>query len=877
MTFRRIRRRIAALFGAGALDRELADEVRFHIAMETEELMRMKRLSQEEAERQARVRFGGVDRHTEAQRDERGVRPLDELAGDFRYAARTLKRSPGFAISAILVLTLGIGAATAIFSAVNAVIVSHLPYREDDRLVRIYIERAPNRFGPSVADLRGIEEMQRSFSDVGAMVAREIPVRAGAAEPTRLRVAPANAGLFNALGVRVAVGRPLTKADEDPGAAPVVIISDAFARANYGSASGALDKTLDLDGSPSRVIGVLASGVHDLAGVKAEVWPSYQPQTPQRRGPFGLAIIGRLKPGTSLQAATADLRSVSQRVFPRWSKNFTDSVATYAAVPLRQAIVRDAPKTLWLFAAAAALLLLTAMTNVTNLMLARTASRTRELSLRLVLGASRPRVARLVVAESLLVSGAGAAGGLLLGAALLKALVAVSGTMPRLSTAHVDMWSVGFAAAAAVVTALVIGIHPALTLLRGSGAEAVQGSHREIAGLHGSRIRAALVAVEFALALPLLAAAGQLVGSLKKLQAVDPGFDPSHVAYLRVVLPQARYDSVMKVTTYWELAAQRVATLPGVRAAGYSTELPPADISGTNDFRIEGNSLAAGASSPVSPWMTVSPGYFAALGIKLLDGRMFTALDTSSKLLPMIVSESWAKRYSPDRPAIGRRVYSGGCDESCTPEYIVGIVSDVKYEGLANNGEAAYEPGTQGMQRSGFMFVKTSGPPAAALPMMRSALAQLDPAAPIDQLSTLEDRLYESTAAPRHWATLITGFAVAALALAAVGIFGLLSYLVMMMRREIGVRVALGAQRREIAGMVLKRGLVNSAVGAVVGAAIAVAGKRVLASSLYGEAAGDPGMLAVTAFVLLVVAGGACLLPALKAARVDPMEAIRDG
>ena len=872
-----MRRRLAALTQGEALDRDLTDEMRFHLDMETEDLMRMKGLSRDEAERQARVRFGGVDKHAEAQRDERGVRPLAELGGDLRYAWRALRRTPTFAISAILVLALGIGAGTAIFSAVNTVVVSHLPYPDDDQLVRIFVQNSPtNRFGLSVADLRGIEQLQRTLSGVGALVTREIPVRAGNSEPTRQRVAAVNAGLFNTLGIRVAAGRPLTRADEDPGAPAVVIISDAFARANFGGPASAIDKTVDLDGSPSRVIGVLPPGVHDLAGVKTEIWPSYQPQTPRRRGPFLLTVVGRRKPGVSMQTANADLKTVARKVFPLWTKNFPDTVATYTAIPLRDAIVRDAPKTLWLFAAAAALLLLTAMTNVANLMLARIAARGRELSLRLVLGASRLRITRLVLVESLAVSVAGAVGGLVLGALLLKAVVAVNPTMPRLANAHVDGWALAFAASAAIVTALVIGIHPALTLMRGNAGEAM-GSHREISGLHGSRTRGALVAIEFALALPLLAAAGQLVTSLRNLQAVDPGFDPARVAFVRVVLPQARYDSVRKVIEFWEAAARRVKEVPGVVASGYATELPPADVSGTNDFRLAGSTLPPGAAAPQSPWAGASPGYFDVLGVKLLQGRMFTGGDTLNSSGPMLVSESWAKRYSPDQPVVGRRIYSGGCDDSCTPEYIVGVVSDVKYTGLANGGEAAYEPGVQGMPRSAYLFVKTRGEPAAVLPGVRAAIAQIDPTAPVDQLSTLEDRLYESTAAPRHWATLITGFAIAALALAAVGIFGLLSYLVMMMRREIGVRVALGAQRIEIMRMVLRRGLLNSATGAVVGIALAAAGRKLLAASLYKEAAGAPMTLGVTAVVLLAVAAGACLLPAMKAARVDAMEAIRDG
>jgi predicted permease len=877
MTRQGLVRRLRALFSRHAVERELTDEVHFHLQMEIDDLVQSRGLPRAEAARQARVRFGGVDRHTESHRDARGVRLIEDSIADLRYAARALRRTPAFTISTVLVLALGIGASTAIFSAVNAVLISRLPYPDDSRLVRIYNENSPtNKWPLSVVDFQAIDAQQRTMTGVGAMIVRQVPISAGGGDAVSTVTTPISAGMFTVLGIRAAVGRVIERPDEAQSAPPVVVLADAFARRTFGSPASAVGKSIDLDGSPRTVVGVLPPGVNNIAGFKTEIMPSYQPRTPTRRGPFGIVAVGRMKDGMTLDATRADLASIGQRVFPLWRSGFNDSLARYTPISLRTVVIRDAPKTLWMFAAAAALLLLTAVTNVTNLMLARMTTRTREISLRAVLGASSSRLVRLIVAETTLLAAVGAACGVAFAWGFLRVLIVIANTMPRLGTATIDGRAMLFATGVALLTGLVIGVHPVLTLTRKEPATNLSGGNREIGqGSRATRLRGALVTVEFALALPLLVGAGQLMDSITRLQRVDPGFDPSHIGYLAVVLPSARYDSAARTAGYWRRAMADASSVPGVVAVGYSTELPPSDVGNTNNFTVAETPIAAGGVEPTSPWMIVSPSYFDAMGARLLEGRRFSAGDTGV-VNALIVTNSWAKRYSPGRPAIGRRVFEGGCTATtCPPMYIVGIVTDMKYQGLSENGEAAYMPSTEGMSRSGFLMIRTSGAPSSVLPRIRAALRAIDPAVPIDDMATMDDRVYNTTAAPRHWAMLLGGFAIAALALAAIGTFGLLSYLVTMMWREIGVRVALGAQRQEIARMIVTRGLTHSAIGAAAGLVIALVGRRLLAASLYQANAGDPMTLAAVTVALLLVALLASWIPARRAARIDPMAAMR--
>jgi len=877
LAIRRMMRRVRALLHGAALDRELDEEVRLHVALEAQELERLHRLAPDDARRRALVAFGGIERYKEAHRDARGVRWVDELRQDIRYAARALGRSPTFAISAVAILALGIGACTAVFAVVDAVVISHLPYPRDDRLIRVYERNSPtNQWPLSVADFEAIRAWQQSFSDVGLLRTVDAPVAAGG-EPQRMAVGYATSGFFRALGIAPAVGRGLGAADDPPGAPPVAVVSHRFAAEQLGGDRAAVGRTVDVDDVAYTVVGVLDPRFTSLAGRRGDVWPDARLAPPKRRGPFGMVVIGRLKDGVSVADAARDLARVSRREFPVWQASFQDHDAVLVPISLRRVMLGDAPRTLVLFGAAVVLVMLIAVANVAGLMLVRAAGRWREVSLRAVLGATRGRIARLLVTESVLVSLAGAAAGIALGVVGVRVLVAVGPKVPRLGEAHVHARAMLFAIVVALGAGLVIGAYPVVHLARRGAGPGVLGGERSVGGTRRTHaVRAAFVVAEFALALPLLAVAALLLNSFVRLQRVNPGFDAGHVLTMSVSLPAGRYASDTAIATYWTRALDGVRGVPDVVAAGVADQLP---LSGgnldENNFDLLDRPVPAGTAQPVTPWTVVTADYFAALGVRLLDGRMFAASDTGGQHPVLLVSRSWAHRYFPDGTAIGRKLVSGGCT-SCPPVTIIGITSDVTYTNLGDPPEGAYEPLTEGWGRSLHLVVRTRGDPGAAIPGVSAALRSVEPSVTLSDAMPMADRLSASIADPRHAAALVAGFALAAALLAAIGIFGTLSYTVSMRRREIGVRLALGARRGEVTGMIVRRGMTHAAVGAALGLVAAAGAARWLASKLFQVSPADPLTFGGVIVGLLLVALAASWAPARRAAAIDPVEAIRD-
>ena len=869
--------RLRALFSHGRVEREMSEEMRHHIDLESAELARTRGLPPGEARREALIAFGGVARYEEEHRDARGTRWLEDLGRDLRYAARSLGRSPAFTISAALVLALGIGSTTAIFSAVDTVLVSRLPYPRDEQLVRIFEAKSPtNRWNASVADVRGIEAQQHVFSDLGAVRGREAAFSAGG-EPRQMIVEAATAGFFRALELTVARGRLPGPRDDAPGAPGVAVVSHELAERDLGGADAALGRAVTIDGLTYTVVGVLAPGVHDLAGVRSEVWSALPLETATRRGPFSLFIFARLKDGVTLDAARRDLSAVSDRLLAQWTGDFHDASARLTPYPLRQVILRDAPRTLGIFAVAVGFVLLIAIANVASLMLVRVTGRAREIALRAVLGASRSRIARLLVTESMGLAALGTALGLALAWSVLRALTTMGPDIPRLSAANIDLRAFAFAALVGLATGALIGIYPVLSLFRGALAPALRGGDREVGAGRGTHaLRGLLVTAQFALALPLLAGAGLLLNSFLRLQRVDVGFDPSHVLYVSVSLPAAAYRDLAATSTFWTRAIARVRETPGIVDAGVNTDMPSDDAGNKDNFDWLDQPVPSGTSEPVSVEIVADAGFFAAARIPLLEGRLFSIADSASAPQAMIVSRSWAHRYSPDRPVLGRQLFQGGCRGNCPPATIIGVVGDVKYEGLAGTGEAMYDAASQNRVRVANLFVRTAGPPADAIERVRTAIRSIDPTLALNVAGAVSDRVTGSIASQRNWTTLLGGFAAAALALAAVGIFGMLSYLVTARRREIGVRIALGARRREILSMILNRGMRYALPGAFTGLVVALLAGRWLSTLLYDVGAADPLTLGATTVLLLSVALLACYLPARRAASVTPMQALRE-
>src|SRR5215469_10690880 len=615
---------------------------------------------------------------------------MGNLPADIRFALRSLRRNPGFTATAAGVLAVAIGAAAAVFCVVHAVLLADLPYPHPDRLVRIYNQNSPtNIWALSVVDVQALHDDHQSFEAFGALRYTSFAM-SGAGDPEQIRGARVSAGFFSTLGVRAAAGRLTSPSDETPGAPLVAVVTDGFARRHFGTATEALGKTLNLDGIPSSIVGVLPRGVDDLAGFRVPVWVALKLPIPTRRGPFGYAGIARLNSGVTLGDAGVELAALGQRVFPIWQASFQDKNARYSAFELRRTIVGDSGKQLALFGGAVVLVLLVAIANVATLMLVRATARAHELSVRATLGATRARLARLVIAECLMLTAGAAGAGLGLASFAIRAIGVIAPDLPRVNGLALDLPTTLVAVGLAIVSGLLISLSPVAGVVRGSLAQWRSDMRRSGGTKEVHAVRGFLVSAEFALAVPLLLAAALLGQSFLRLQQVNPGYDPDRGFSIAVNLPASRYaDST--VQSFWRSAEGRVKETPGVVAVGLTTSPPPDNGGDVNNFDLVAHPVSSGAPQPVAPWPMVSPGFFGSLGVPLLEGRLITDADTAANSPVLVVSRSWANHYFPHEPVIGQRLISGGCT-TCPPDVVVGVVGDVKYEGLAGNGEGAYTP-----------------------------------------------------------------------------------------------------------------------------------------------------------------------------------------
>ena len=868
----RLRRRLRALTRRPALEREMDDEMRFHVEMEAAELIRAG-IPAAEAWRRARVAFGGVERFKEEARDARLGRAMEELIADVRYALRGLRRSPGFALTAILTLALGIGATSAVFSAISAVLLAPLPYPTPERLVRIYEQNSPtNRWTISNADWQAIKEQQRSFESVALLEPGGAALSTGE-QSEWVSVGRVTADFFRTLGVELVRGGGFQPGDDEPGVPPRAVVSQDFWERYFGGGDP-IGRTVILDRVSYTVVGVLPGGVPSYAGMEAGVWPILQLPTPTRRGPFGFVGIGRLRDGVTLDAAARDLAGISERIFPLWASDFQDRTARLTPYSLHEVIVGDAARSLTVLAAAVALVLFIAIANVANLMLVRATSRAREIAVRSALGARRSRLARLLLTESLVLGSVGGAVGIGVAVLGLRALSVIGPDLPRLEEASLDLRVVAFTAVAALVSGAIVGIYPlAFGMSRSLGTDMRSGDRGSGTARRAQLFQGALVAAEFAMALPLLLAAGLLLHSFVKLQHVDPGFEARHLLVSHISLAATADTGPAAVLRFWDEAQRRVRDVPGVVQAGLGTTLPPDGYGETNNFDLLDRPVASGGAEPVSPWSWVTPEYFAALGVPLVEGRFFQVTDDTAAPPVVVVSRAWARRYFPGESAIGKRMYVGGCRE-CEPATVVGVVGDVKYEGLAGSGEAVYESALQNPQPSLYLVVRTRTAPAGAMGPIRERLRTLDPDVPVRDVKTMESRLSTSIANPRRLTWLLGAFAAAAVALAALGVFGVMSYVVAQQRKEIGVRIALGADRGAVIGMVMRRGMLRATAGLALGILVSLYGMRVLQAVLFEVSATDAATMTAASGLLLLVALVACWLPGRRAASIQPMEAI---
>jgi putative ABC transport system permease protein len=864
--------RLRALLFRDRMETELDEELQFHLDRATDEGVR-RGLSPEAARRAARLALD-VEATKEAARDARGVGALERLGGDVRFALRALRRNAGFTAGVVAILGIAIGACTTMFAVVDHVLLEELPHPHAERLVSIHNQNTPtNIWNIGTADFQGLKERQRSFDAFGAVSLTFMALSGGTTAPQQVRVGRVSEGFFRAVTARPAAGRLTTEQDDEYRAPAVVVLSDALATGQFGTPRAALGRTLTLDGVSHTVVGVLPPDVTELAGRRAAAWTALQMAPPTRRGPFWMQGVARLRDGVTIDDARRELKALSREIFREWNSDFRDTTASLVPFFLKERLVGRSRGQLGLFTAAVLLVLLVAVTNVATLMLVRATARSGELALREALGAGRGRLLGLVVTESFVLTLLAGAVGVLVAVLGVRLLPAIAPALPRLWNVRLDGRGLIGALGLAGLAGLLVSIAP-VSMLRRRGAASLRVDERRVGTSRATGLlRGAFVTAEFALALPLLLGACLLLNSFVRLTRVDPGFDPRGMFAVSVALPAARYpDST--VLRFWRRLEQRVGEVAGVRGAGLTTVLPPNDAPGNSNFNLKDRPVPEGMSEPLGFRAAVSRGYFAMMGMRLLDGRGFTAGDSmttdTTVRSALIVSRAWAEQYYPGESPLGKEVAIGGCWDC--PDVIVGVVDNVKNVGIGATDEMMYNVMDQAGQRQAYAVVRGDGSLAIESRVL-DAIRGLDPELPLTPIR-LEERVSEALSDPRRSTAILSAFAGAAVLLAAVGVFALMSFVVRQRRREIGVRIALGARPAEVTGLIVRRGMRYALGGVAIGFALAVLGERWIRGMLFGVSASDPATIAAAAAGTLLAALLAAWLPGRRAARIHPVEAL---
>jgi putative ABC transport system permease protein len=802
---------------------------------------------------------------------------------DLRYGARVLRKSPGFTAVAVAALALGIGANTAIFSVVDNVLLRPLGYAEPSRLVALWEEgktrgfRGQTELAP--ANYFDLREQARAFERVAAFSPHSLNLT-GAGEPERLEGQRVSADLFPLLGVRPARGRWFLPEEDAFGADRAVVFSHSLWVRRFGADPALVGRTVALDGVPHTVVGVMPPHFHFPGREEFWVPMAMHPEEAAGRGDHYLRAVGRLREGVSSEAAGDEVRAFAERLARQYPE--TNGGLGMVVVPLHEEFVGGARPALLILLGAVGLVLLIACANVANLLLARAAARRREVAVRAALGAGRLRLVRQMLTESLLLATLGGAAGLLLAvwsvdllSALVPPEVAAAGRQP------LDARVLLFTLAVSLVTGVVFGLAPALQSSNPRLSEALKEAGRYTgSGAGRGRARGALVVCEVAVALMLVVGAGLLLKGFWRLRAVEPGFRAEGVLTMKVILPAAKYAKPEQRRAFYDETLRRVAALPGVESAAMISFLPLTFRGMYFTFTAEGRPPATAAERPNAVYRVVSPDYFRAMGVPVLRGRAFAASDTAEAPAVMVVSRAMAERHWPGEDPIGRRLKVGPPDSRNPWATVVGVVGDVRHGALSNELEpemyAPYAQETRGFTAPRDLVVRTSaGDPLSLAAAVREAVWSVDKDQPVSGARTLEQVLGESVARQRLYLLLLGAFAGLALVLAAVGVYGVMSYAVAQRTHEIGVRVALGAGRADILRLVVGQGMLLGLAGVGVGLAGAFALTRVMSSLLYGVTATDPAVYASVALLITLVALLACYVPARRAMKVDPMEALR--
>jgi putative ABC transport system permease protein len=796
----------------------------------------------------------------------------DGLAQDIRVSTRALLRAPVLTLTILLTVGLGIGATTVIFGAVDAALLRPLPYPNPGELVRIYTDSPPYRFRFSVADYLALEAEQTQFSHVAAYTDRAMAFSDGAVAE-RLRGRLVSPGYFDLVGIRPALGRSFEPGDAKPGAAPSVMLSHAFWMQRFGGRASVIGTAIRLDGAGHTVVGVLPETVGPLE-YRQDFFIAAQFEPPPRKGPFLFIVLGRLPAQSSPSAAASELRAINRRMFPIWKSSYQDERATWGMMDLKRYLIGDSAPVALIALAAVVLVWLIACANASSLMVARVASRQRELAVRAALGASRRRLLRHLLVESAILALGSAALGLAVATLGVGAAQAVAaGYIPRTQEIALEGRVLWMLAALTVASLLLFGLVPAARRALRPDDTLREGGRTATASTAARRVRQLLAASQFAIATPLLIAAALLIVTLNELRRVDIGFDTRNVITGSLQLPAAQYPDAARLETFWRELHRRLAAQPGVTGAAFADGRPPADVGDFNNFDLEQFPTPPGQSQPVTPWLGVSPEYFGVLGVSLVEGRLFDERDAQRADDVVIVDRAWAQRFFPNESAVGKRLRGGGCTQ-CPWTTVVGVVTNVKYAGLDQPAEGSVYRPLAGSRFSNFIL-RTHTDPHAVVPAVRQVIRELDPSLPLTSVATADELIEASIERPRVLSLLVAGFAAIALVLSAIGIYGVMAYYVQQHVKEIGIRLALGGSPGDVLRLVVQRGMTVIVGGIVTGLAAAFALTRWMSSLLFGVSAGDGFTFATVTLFLLVAGAAACLLPARRAMRLEPAAVLR--
>jgi predicted permease len=864
------------------MNAEMDEEFLHHLELRTEHLIRSG-LSPAEAARRARLEFGSGEHYREEGRAAVGLRRLDEFGGDLRYTARSLRKSPGFTMVAALTLALGIGATSALFSVVHAVLLRPLGYPEPEQIVRIHTllrgeEQSDRDLSPP--NFASLAEGSRAFVAISAAYGSD-HILSGNGETRTVEGTRVSASFFDVMGVHPVLGRVFLPVENKPGNHRVVVLGHGLWQLAFGADPGVLGRAISLDGEPYTIVGVMPSGLPSLA--RSDVWvpivygPRYSATTDDGRyRNTWLPVFGRLRPGVTLERGQGDLRLLAERLAGAFPAANAD--VSFGAKPLHEEIVGDVRTPLLLLFGASLVVLLVACANVIGLHLARAGTREAEMSVRVALGAGRRRLIRQLLTESMVLGLLGGGLGLVVAVWATRSLaIARPQGIPRLETIRVDGAVLTFTFVVALAVSALAGLAPALRATRTALAGTLRESGRGSPSRRSHRLRGGLVIGQISLAIVLLTMAALLLQSFARLVAVDPGFETERVLSFRVDLPAASWTEPA-VPSFYERLLEQLGRSPSIAAAGAVSRLPIAQGSFSSRFSIEGRPDPQDEQQSIGV-LSITPGYFRALSIPVLHGRGISEQDRASAVPVVVINEAAATRFFPGENPIGRQLVQFSYDpieQAAATFTVVGVVADIR--GRALNRAPAPEaffahaqvpfPGMN-------VVVNTSVNATTLSADIRSALAALDPNLPPPALQSMDGVLAASVARPRYLALLLTLFALLTHVLAAVGVFGLLSYTVAQRTREIGVRVALGAHPHEVLSLIIRRALVMSGLGVVLGLAGALVLTRLLENQLFGIRPADPVAYAAAAALMTATALLAAWVPARRAASVDPIHALR--